>query len=111
MRKKVKMGPDALEKLAGVFKVLGDGARLALLQELKEGEKTVSELVALTGQGQAMVSKSLKAMREAGLLSRKKSGVYVFYRVEDPLVFQLCELVCGKLNRDQQSLGEIEYLI
>jgi len=111
MAEKRKMGPAALEALARVFKVLGDGPRLALLQELREGEKTVSELVETTGQGQAMVSKSLKAMREAGLLTRRKEGIYVFYRVSDPLVFQLCELVCGKLNRDQQNLGEIEYLI
>ncbi|MDE0859683.1 MAG: hypothetical protein OSA93_05955 [Akkermansiaceae bacterium] len=50
-------------------------------------------------------------MREAGLLERKKEGVRVYYRVEDLLVFDLCELVCGKLNRDHKSLGEIEYLI
>lgn len=108
---KKQMSPAALAKLAGVFKILGDGSRLALLQELKEGERTVGELVELTGQGQATVSKSLKMMSEAGLLERKKEGVRVFYRVEDRLVYDLCELVCGKLNRDQRNLGEIEYLI
>lgn len=111
MAKEEKMSPKALARLAGVFKVLGDGGRLALLEELKQGEKTVGELVELTGQGQATVSKNLKMMSEAGLLERKKEGVRVFYRVEDRLVFDLCELVCGKLNRDQKSLGEIEYLI
>ena len=111
MGKKSQMTTEALDKLAGVFKVLGDGGRLALLQELKQGEKTVGDLVELTEQGQATVSKSLKMMREAGLLERKKEGVRVYYRVEDRLVFDLCELVCGKLNRDHQSLGEIDYRI
>ncbi|MDA7865794.1 metalloregulator ArsR/SmtB family transcription factor [Akkermansiaceae bacterium] len=111
MAKKKQMSPKALAKLGAVFKVLGDGGRLALLQELKQGEKTVGELVELTGQGQATVSKSLKMMSEAGLLERKKEGVRVFYRVEDRLVFDLCELVCGKLNRDHKSLSEIEYSI
>jgi ArsR family transcriptional regulator len=50
-------------------------------------------------------------MSEAGLLERKKEGVRVFYRVEDRLVFDLCELVCGKLNRDHKVLSEIEYSI
>lgn len=106
-----KLGPEALNNLAGIFKVLGDGGRLALLQELKQGERTVGELVELTGQGQATVSKSLKMMRDAGLLERKKEGVRVYYSAEDKLVFELCELVCGKLHRDHKSLGEIEYLI
>lgn len=106
-----KLGEEALEKLAGVFKVLSDRGRLALLQELKEGQKTVGELVEITGQGQASVSKSLKMLKQAGLLERNKDGVRVYYRVEDKIVFDLCELVCGKLNRDHKSLGEIEYSI
>lgn len=106
-----KMSQEALDKLAAVFKTLGDGGRLALLQELKSGERTVGELVELTGQGQAMVSKSLKAMKDSGLLERKKEGVFVYYRVDDPLVFELCELVCGKLTRDQKNHGEMDYFI
>lgn len=84
---------------------------MSLLQELKEGQKTVGELVEITGQGQASVSKSLKMLKEAGLLERTKDGVRVYYRVEDKLVFDLCELVCGKLSRDHKSLGEIDYSI
>ncbi len=49
-----------------------------LLQELKEGEQMVGELVELTGMGQASVSKHLKTMFDAGLLSRRKEGVKVF---------------------------------
>lgn len=109
MSKNTSLSSEALEKLAGVFKVLSDGGRLALLQKLKEAERTVGELVELTGQGQATVSKSLKMMSEAGLLERKKEGIRVFYRVEDHLVFELCELVCGKLNRDQKQFSEIEF--
>lgn len=111
MSTKKKLAEEALEKLAGVFKVLSDGGRLSLLQELKEGQKTVGELVEITGQGQASVSKSLKMLKEAGLLERTKDGVRVYYRVEDKLVFDLCELVCGKLSRDHKSLGEIDYSI
>ena len=105
------MNEQALEKLAVVFKVLGDGARLSLLQELKEGEKMVGELVTITGIGQASVSKHLKAMSDAGLLARRKDGVRVYYHVADRMVFDLCELVCGKLNRDKESLSEVEYFI
>jgi hypothetical protein len=62
--------------------------------------------VEITGQGQATVSKSSKMMREAGLFERKLKGFRAYYRVEGLLVFDLCELVCGKLNRDHKSLGK-----
>jgi DNA-binding transcriptional ArsR family regulator len=106
-----KMTPAALDKLAVVFRVLGDGGRLQLLQELKEGEKTVGELVTLSQMGQTVVSKHLKLMHQAGLLSRQKDGVRVIYAVSDPMVFQLCELVCGKLNREKEEMQGMEYMI
>ncbi|MGC6467608.1 MAG: ArsR/SmtB family transcription factor [Akkermansiaceae bacterium] len=109
--KPVKMTPEALAHLAVVFRVLGDGARLQLLQELKEGEQTVGELVDLTGMGQTVVSKHLKMMHQAALLSRRKEGTRVIYAVSDPTVFKLCELVCGKLNREREEAQGIEYMI
>lgn len=106
-----RMTPAALDKLANVFRVLGDGGRLQLLQELKADEKTVGELVTLSGMGQTVVSKHLKLMHQAGLLSRQKDGVRVIYAVSDPMVFQLCELVCGKLNREKEEMQGMEYMI
>ncbi len=98
-------------KVAATFRVLGEGARLELLQELKSGEKTVGELVEATRQGQASVSKHLKLMFDSDLLSRRKEGVKVFYAMKDELVSALCELVCGKLNKDQSDRGDIDYSI
>lgn len=106
-----KMGADALEKVAGMFRVLGEEGRLSLLQELQTGQKTVGELVDASGQGQASVSKHLKLMFDAGFVSRRKEGVKVFYSLKDETVFSLCHLVCGKLKADQKSRGEIDYSI
>ncbi|MDP0492642.1 MAG: metalloregulator ArsR/SmtB family transcription factor [Verrucomicrobiota bacterium JB023] len=106
-----RVTPEGLEKLAGVFRVFGEAGRLALLQELKEGEKTVGELVELSGIGQAGVSKHLKMMHDADILSRRKEGTKVYYAVSDPMVFELCDLVCSKLVREQEQLRAIEYVI
>lgn len=91
--------------------MLGEWVRLSLLQELMSGEKTVGELVEASGQGQASVSKHLKLMYDAGLLSRRKEGVKVFYRLKDDMVFSLCQLVCGKLATDQKTREEIDFSI
>ena len=61
--------------------------------------------------GRTDVSKHLKAMHQAGSLLQQKDGVRVIYSVAEPMAFQLCELVCGKPNREQQEQQGIEYLI
>ncbi|MGB6223187.1 ArsR/SmtB family transcription factor [Haloferula sp.] len=109
--KKTKLSAEALALVAETFRALSDAGRLALLQELKEGERMVGELVEATGMGQASVSKHLKTMFDAGLLSRRKEGVKVFYGVKDELVFALCRLVCGKLDGDQKGRGEVDFSI
>ncbi len=106
-----KVTPEGLEKLAGVFRVFSEAGRLTLLQELKGGEKTVGELVELAGIGQAGVSTHLKMMYDAGVLGRRKDGTKVYYSVSDPMVFELCDLVCGKLIREQEAMKTIEFVI
>jgi hypothetical protein len=50
-------------------------------------------------------------MHQDGLLSQQKDGVRVIYSVAGPMVFQLCELVCGTLNPEEEEQQGIESLI
>jgi DNA-binding transcriptional ArsR family regulator len=89
----------ALERLAAVFRAFGDATRLALLQELKSGARSVNELQGALGTSQANISRQLKVLHEAGLLSRDRRGAQVFYAISEPLVMDICEAACRKLNR------------
>ncbi|MGJ8725494.1 MAG: ArsR/SmtB family transcription factor [Roseibacillus sp.] len=109
--KSVKLSDEALEALAQTFRLLADEVRLSLLQELKEGERMVGELVEVTGHGQASVSKHLKALYEGGLLERRKDGVKVYYGVKGEFVFSLCKMVCQRLDDEQKERGQIEFMI
>ena len=71
--------------------------RLKLLNLLREGEKCVQELVDATETSQANVSKHLKVMLQAGILGRRSEGTSAYYCVKDPLIFELCNLVCNRL--------------
>jgi DNA-binding transcriptional ArsR family regulator len=93
---------STLEAVARLFKVLAEPTRLDLLQHLKGGPLTVSELLDATGQKQANVSKQLGVLFTAGLVSRERDGNLVRYAIADPMVFDLCELVCGKLRADAE---------
>jgi ArsR family transcriptional regulator len=87
----------ALELVARRFRVLGDATRLALLQALFHGERTVQELCAVTATSQANASKHLALLLEQGLVSRRRDGLFTRYRIADASLQQLCRLVCGSL--------------
>lgn len=93
------MSPQALDLIASRFRVLSEPTRLKLLIALEAGEKNVSALVEETGATQANVSKHLQTLTDAGILARRKEGLSVFYSIADPTIFDLCEHVCGSLQK------------
>jgi len=96
--------PDAfLDLMAEKFRMLADPTRLAILRTLMQGERNVTQVVEETGRNQANVSKHLKMLADAGLVARRKEGLQVFYRVEDPLVERLCKLVCETIVQEAQE--------
>lgn len=72
--------------MAVVFEALAEANRRLLLDLLREGERSVNELVAATGLAQPSVSKHLKALREAGLVAVRPVGQRRWYRLRaEPL--------------------------
>lgn len=101
--------PEALvERIAERFRVLGEPMRITLLDALREGEATVSDLQKTTGASQQNVSKHLGVLLRAGVVRRRKQGNFAVYSIADPMVFSLCEEVCGGLQRE---LGELAALL
>ena len=80
---------------AKFFHGLSDLTRLRIVELLLEGEKNVSELVALLGQPQSRVSNHLACLRWCGYVDGRRDGKFVYYRVADPRVRQLLELARG----------------
>jgi ArsR family transcriptional regulator len=93
------MNDKTLNLVAERFRMLGDPLRLNLLRTLSGGEMSVGELVQATGASQANVSKHLRLLLNAGMLSRRKQGLHVFYTITDPSVFEICDIVCGSLKK------------
>ena|SRR6266540_3476452 len=107
-RAKKELSDAALQMIADRFRVLAEPMRLKILHALWDGEQTVSELIAATGALQANVSKHLGILQQAGLVSRRKDGLNVYYRICDETVFDLCEAVCASLHdRLAVQIGEL----
>ena len=85
------------------FKALGEPARLQILDALRRRELTVSEIIDVTGLGQANVSKHLQLLHSLGFVSRRKDGLYVYYSIGDKDVFQLCDIMCGRLEAETKA--------
>lgn len=97
--------PEPLvEMIARRFRVLGEPMRIRLLDRLRDGEASVQELTEATDASQQNVSKHLGVLLEAGVVSRRKQGTLSLYSVSDDAVFELCESVCGSLQRQLTEL-------
>ncbi|MBK8727403.1 MAG: winged helix-turn-helix transcriptional regulator [Holophagaceae bacterium] len=100
---KTPLSPELMMRVAERFRLLGDAQRLGLLQALRGGERSlelsVGELAERTGTSIPNASKHLKQLCQAGMILRRQEGTTVYYAIADPSVFELCEVVCGGLER------------
>lgn len=100
--------PDSLaELIAQRFRVIGEPTRIRLLDLLREGEASVQDLTQALATSQQNVSKHLGVLTQAGIVGRRKEGNHSLYRIADESVFDLCEQVCGSLQRQLAELNEL----
>jgi DNA-binding transcriptional ArsR family regulator len=80
---------NELELLAELFHQASDPTRLSLLFTLMVRELCVCELAEASGVSVSAVSHQLRSLRSAGLVSRRKEGRHVYYRLADDHVREL----------------------
>ncbi|MCC7368771.1 MAG: helix-turn-helix transcriptional regulator [Chloroflexi bacterium] len=82
---------------AKLFRGLADPSRLAILEILRAGERTVSDVVEATGLSQPNVSSHLACLRDCGLVLSRQDGRFVYYRLADARVEDLLRQAEGIL--------------
>jgi len=80
---------SSIDLQAKLFRGFADPSRLALLEALRAGERTVSDLVQVTGFTQPNVSNHLSCMRDCGLVTVRQQGRFAYYSLSDDRVAQL----------------------
>lgn len=85
---------------AKLFRGFGDRTRLAILAELVDGERRVTDLVETLGRSQSTISSHVACLRDCGLVDARAEGRQMFYRVASPEVVSL-------LRGAEQLLAEI----
>lgn len=96
---------EVFEAAARYFSVLGEPTRLRILHAICQEERCVNEIIKTTGLAQANVSRHLGLMYQAGLLSRRREGTQIFYRVADPMYVELCRTVTQQVISRMDELS------
>jgi DNA-binding transcriptional ArsR family regulator len=102
-----QLSAPQLAAISGLFAVLSESSRLVLLQALYNGPRTVTQLVEASGMKQANVSKHLGVLHDHNLVRRERDGISIRYQISDPMIFALCDLVCGKMARDTKCAAAL----
>ena len=92
-----KLTPELFDQVAHRFRALGEPARLRILDTLRTGECSVGDLCERTALNQANLSKHLQLLHTLGFVNRRKNGLFVYYSLANEDVFQLCDIMCGRL--------------
>ena len=105
--------PKAEEELyrlqAELCRGMAHPTRMRMLMSLKEGEKPVNELAKVVGVTQANASQHLAILRQFGLLSTRRDGSTIYYRISDNRITEACEIVRScvgeRLKKSQMVLA------
>jgi len=86
---------DSYQYATNLFHLLSHPARLRILDELRRDEACVCHLQTVLERPQAYVSQQLRVLREAEVVTDRKDGLLVYYRLVDRRVERLLEEVLG----------------
>lgn len=89
------MNDALIERVARRLSTIGDPTRIRLLNGLRSGEASVGELTEIAGTTQQNVSRHLALLHAEGIVTRRRDGNFVRYRIADETVFAICDAVCG----------------
>ena len=94
---------EVFESVARYFALLSEPTRLRIMHAICQDEKSVNQIVEETGFTQTNVSRHLGMMYQGGVLSRRREGAQVFYRVSDASFTDLCRTVCVRVATELEG--------
>jgi DNA-binding transcriptional ArsR family regulator len=95
------------ERRARICQVLADAKRQRLIDALRDAERSVGELAETLGATLPNVSQHLNVMRDAGLVTSRREGTTIYYRLAYPQILQACDIVSAVLRQQLADLGAL----
>jgi ArsR family transcriptional regulator len=105
----MRVSIDEIHRLhANVCKGLADPKRLLIINSLRDGERSVTEIRDELGIPQANVSQHLAILREKGLVKSRKDGQWVYYSLSSPMIAEAMDLLRQVMA---ESFGELAQVV
>ncbi len=101
MRKYVK---DIDDPRKYIFSALSCGRRIKIIEILKDGEKKASDIIPELGIDQSAVSRHLSILKSAGIITSRKQGVNVIYRIADEEIFKILDTATEIVRRKEKQV-------
>ncbi len=93
MRKKQILPKEAFKNNAKLYKILASEKRLQILNNIKYKELSAESLLKTTSMLKANFSRHLNILKKSGLVSSRKEGKYVYYKIVDPRIIEPCQFL------------------
>jgi len=91
---------DMIDYRADILKALAQPTRLKILDFLRDGERCVCEIFPAIGEEQSNTSRHLNMMLSAGVLSRRKDGLKIYYAIRHPEILNVMDIVTDIVRQD-----------
>jgi DNA-binding transcriptional ArsR family regulator len=107
MDKRVLDNLDWLQKRLNVCKAIANSTRLHILDLLRESEKCVCEMLPSLDMEQSNVSQHLNILKNAGIVTSRKKGQHVLYKVRNEGIFDLMDALDALLVNELEEASEL----
>ncbi len=98
---------NVYEFQADICKIFSHAKRLEIINTLKNGELSASELIDKTGLSKANLSQHMNVLRSKGVVIARRGGVNIHYRIANPKIVQACHLMREVLLEQFQQKGKM----
>jgi ArsR family transcriptional regulator len=99
--------PQLYELHASICQTLANPKRLEVIDRLRGGEKSVTELAEAMKISQANLSQHLAVMRQKGIVTTRREGLNVYYRLSNPKIIKACDLMRQVLLEHLEAGAEL----
>ena len=92
---------------ASICQTLANPKRLEVIDRLRDGEKSVTEMAEAMKISQANLSQHLSVMRQKGIVATRREGLNVYYRLSNPKIIKACDLMRQVLLEHLEAGAEL----
>lgn len=101
------MEKEIYELHADICRILSHAKRLEILNTLRDKEMSVGELKNLTGLAKANLSQHLAVLRQRKIVTTRREGINIYYRIASPKVIKACDLMREVLYEQLAKDGKL----